>query len=42
MVIAQLTRFCGETEVGDGREGEGSGLEAFGPFVFGFVLEGDG
>lgn len=39
MIIAQLARFGRETEICDGREGEGTRFEAFGPFVLGFVLE---
>ncbi len=41
MIIAQLARFGREAKVGDGGEGEGPGLEAFGPLVFGFVEEVD-
>lgn len=38
VVVVQLARLGAETEVVDGREFEGTGLEAVRPFVGGFVL----
>ena len=38
VIVGQLAGLGAETEVVDGREFEGTGLEAFGPFVGGFVL----
>ena len=38
-VVAQLTRFGGEAEVGDGGDGDGAELEAGGPVLVGLVLQ---
>jgi len=46
VVVAQFTGFGGETEVGDGGDGDvgffGVEFEAIGPAVFGLVLEFEG
>lgn len=41
VIVGQLARLGAETEVVDGREFEGTGLEAVGPLVGGFVLQFD-
>lgn len=39
VVVSEFARMRAESKVGSLRELEGFSLEAFGPFVFGFVLE---
>ena len=41
VVVGQLAGLGAESEVVDGREFEGTGLEAVGPFVGSFVLQFD-